>query len=129
MSKGLSWRQRLMLHQLLRLERKARAREPVAWRELDYGPTRHEGTGEFYEKRTQWNIEQAQRRALRGLERRGLVELGQYSFVEETTMSGFFLRTSWFAQHPDRHVPGQNRYMTGVLLTEAGRQLAAADRD
>jgi hypothetical protein len=44
-------------------------------------PTTHEGDDDYFGPKRQWNIEQATRRALRSLERRGLVELGCYSFT------------------------------------------------
>jgi len=140
MSRGLSWRQRSMLRQLLRLE-KARTPEaskiprPVAWQELDYGPTQHE-TGEYDSEhdtpRVQWNIEQAQRRALRSLERRGLVDLGQYAFMPFAEVDESYHIPSpvieWLAIPFDQHIPGRSRYMTGVLLTEAGRAIAETAR-
>jgi hypothetical protein len=62
-----------MLEQVLKKEvKRAHCKpEPVAWKELDYGPTHYEGTDDFYTARVQWNIEQAQRRVLRNLEARG----------------------------------------------------------
>jgi hypothetical protein len=93
--------------------------DPVAWRALDYGPTSAEGRGDdYYGPRHQWNIEQATRRALRSLERRGLVELATYSFRYDGTDG------VWVCYAPDEHVPGQHRWMTGVKLTDASRVIA-----
>jgi hypothetical protein len=140
MSRGISWRQRGMLTQLLRLERErtprgSRERWPVAWRELDYGPT---GTGlretddpDGYDAilahpRHQWNIEQATRRALRSLERRGLIELFQCSFAAYADTGPHNPKIVYRPIDPDEHTPGQDRYMTGVRLTSEGRRVAAA---
>jgi len=119
MSKGISWRQRSMLESMLRLEKVctpswSKEPWPVAWRELDYGPT---DETVFFTPRGQWNIEQATRRALRSLERRGLIKLGRYSFMADADEYG--------ANDPDEHTPGRDRWMTGVLLTPEGRKAAA----
>jgi hypothetical protein len=106
-----------MLTQLLRLEKKRPG--PVAWRDLDYGPTSSEEDDDYYDPRCQWNIEQVTRRALRSLERRGLVDLGQYSFPPKQV--GGIRRG---ANGPANHLPGQDRFMTGVLLTGTGRRAA-----
>jgi hypothetical protein len=65
---------------------------PVPWFELDYGVIKHRTLPKWGNpgveidelmaagKRIGWNYEQAARRALRSLERRGLVKLGRYSF-------------------------------------------------
>jgi hypothetical protein len=134
MSKGISWRQRLMLHKLLNLETRFAPKsdpkpEPVAWRDIDYGPTSAESEGDFFSARNQWNIEQVQRRALRSLERRGLVVLGRYVFQPEPVIGGFgWANIAWtYVRCQEHHVPGQSRFMTGVLLTEAGRQIALAE--
>jgi hypothetical protein len=121
---------------------------PVAWCELDYGPTSHEIEDSSWSRQTsnkpnpkvtnEWNIEQAMRRALRNLEQRGLVELGRYAFMpyaeiqRHVTSNGeprpFASPTTiWVYQHPDEHIPGRSRYMTGVLLTEKGRQIASIE--
>jgi hypothetical protein len=129
MSRGLSWRQRSMLKQLLELEQKNKGTydegRPVAWSALDYGPF-HEGDEDYSSARVQWNLEQAQRRALRSMAERGLVDLATYSFRLDADTVGPFRqpRIIYTAQHPDDHVPGQSRYMTGVLLTDQGRALA-----
>jgi hypothetical protein len=128
MSRGISWRQRWLLQSALRAERQQseyRKGDPIAWRDLDYGPG-GELRDDYYGARHQWNIEQAKRRALRNLERRGLVELGAYSFsfMPAAAMVGSSLNILWICQGPDDHVPGQSRIMTGVLLTDEGRRLA-----
>jgi hypothetical protein len=115
---------------MLSFEEERKNNRPVAWRDLDYGPTNHESTDAFLEPRVQWNLEQATRRALRSLEARGLVELGTYSFipvVEENRVMG--PRIVWWCQALEEHVPGESRYMTGVMLTDAGRDLARTDVD
>jgi hypothetical protein len=119
MSRGISWRQRALLDHLLRRELKLEyTGEPVAWRDLDYD-SRDET--DYFTPRVQWNIEQATRRALRSLARRGLVELDTYSFAPDDQPG-----IRWWCQDPKDHVPGESRHMTGVLLTEAGRQQAEA---
>jgi hypothetical protein len=135
MSKGVSWRQRLILQSLLRREEADKKEyghaEPVAWKDLDYGPW-HEGSYKHGdEPRQEWNREQALRRALRSLEKRGLVDLGQYVFTPfpepyVTPHPHHFLdaRIKWMAMNPDQHIPGKMRIMTGVLLTEEGRRIA-----
>jgi hypothetical protein len=65
----------------------------------------------------QWNIEQATRRALRSLERRGLVESATYSYRYDDADH------VWDCCDPEKHVPGQHRWMIGVLLTDKGRAL------
>jgi hypothetical protein len=122
MSKGLSWRQRYMLTDIARnvkLAGEGRRNEPVAWRAIDYGPTSHE---DYDTARVQWNIEQATRRSLRSLERRGLVELGRCCFLPVADMIGRQLSPQiyWSHVHPDDYVPGEMRTMTGVVLTKAG---------
>jgi hypothetical protein len=110
--------------------RTGRKQDPVAWRDLNYGPTGSEESVDYHSVRNQWNIEQATRRALRSLERRGLVTLGRYVFACEPS-SGFFGNVSliWTYRAPDDHVPGDTRIMTGALLTEAGAsELAYYDR-
>ena len=142
MSKGLSWRQHSMLRSIARrleAERKQHERmnaalgkhgrrskdwraRPVAWKAVDYGPTSEE---DFDTPRVQWNVEQATRRALRSLERRGLVELGRYCFRPFVEGGAFSPQIVWSYVDPDDHVPGDSRVMTGVLLTEAGWAAAA----
>jgi len=122
LSKGISWRQRSLLWSVLRWEgRYGRNDRPVAWRILNYGPTDAEMRGDYMSPRVQWNIQQATRRALRSLERRGLVELGSYSFKD-------YDQDGWHYQDPNDHVPGQSRYMTGVTLTAKGREIAEPRR-
>jgi hypothetical protein len=52
--------------------------DPVAWCVLDYGPSKHEGDDDYFSPRRQWNVDQAKRRALRSLEKRGLIERATY---------------------------------------------------
>lgn len=119
MSKGLSWRQRSMLKQLAQVEANSSpiGGPPTPWRMLDYGPSHayNEANGTPDQVRASWNIEQAQRRALRNLEARGLVTLGRYAF--------YITEREWVCVDPDTHVPGETRIMTGVLLTDAGREI------
>jgi hypothetical protein len=125
MSRGLSWRQHSMLESILR--RSGERQEPVALRDIDYGPTALEGDPDYSSARNQWNIEQAMRRALRSLERRGLVTLARYVFFPEP-VSGFLgsVNMRWAYTAPDNHVPGDSRIMLGALLTDAGRALVKA---
>jgi hypothetical protein len=118
MSRGISERQRLILQQLLQLEKKGR--KVIAWRQL----RDHE--------KTDWNTEQSLRRALRSLEKRGLVELGTYSFMprqERQRLRGRHYRPAldavgeWIAQDAWHHT-SRSHYMTGVSLTDKGRQVA-----
>ena len=133
MSRGISWRQRFMLGQLLRMEeadkegmgRVLKRVRPVAWMKLDYGPTRH-NTDDENAPRHHWNKEQAMRRALRNLEQRGLVKLGRYVFLPyaEHWRGALSPEIAWLYQHSNEHIPGQSRFMTGVLLTDEGRRVA-----
>jgi len=119
MSRGLSWRQRSILDGLLKSKKTI-----VAWKDVNYGPTSAEMDGDYFGARAQWNLEQSVRRALRSLEMRGLVKLDRYCFHEFAEMGTFGTYTVLEATHPDNHVPGQTRIMTGVTLTEAGREVA-----
>jgi hypothetical protein len=130
MSKGLSWRQRWMIDSIAREATrwgKNERNKPVAWRAIDYGPTDEEV---YFTARGQWNIEQALRRSLRSLERRGLVELGRYCFRPDADMyRGGSPEIFWSYVHPDDYVPGEMRTMTGVTLTDAGWALARKAKD
>ena len=131
MSKGLSGRQRWMLSSIAREATrwsKEDRNKPVAWRAIDYGPTNSESDPDFSSSaRIQWNIEQATRRSLRSLERRGLVELGRYCFWPYADMGAMSPQLFWSYTHPDDYVPGETRTMTGVLLTDAGWALVAEE--
>jgi hypothetical protein len=119
-----------MLLSILRQERRFTDEPaPVSWKDIDYGPTTHERPGDtvFFTARGQWNIEQALRRALRSLEQRGLVTLDRYVFRAEPVQGLLSPQIKWFCVDSDHHVPGDSRYMTGVLLTEAGRHIATLD--
>ena len=83
MSRGISWRQHAMLKSIAHHTKQTRlvrvgdefirepCEEPVAWRSIDRGPG---GEGpDYFTPRAAWNREQVTRRALRSLERRGLV--------------------------------------------------------
>jgi hypothetical protein len=119
MSRGISWRQRSLLHSAWRKEQKRskyRKDDPIAWRELDYGPT--SGKHDYFSPQGQWNIEQATRRALRNLEQRGFVELATYSFFGDG-------HEGWYCHYDlNDHIRGRDRYMTGVSLTDKGREIA-----
>jgi hypothetical protein len=119
MSRGLSWRQRSILEGLLNSKKPI-----VAWRDVNYGPTTAETRDDFDLSREQWNWEQSVRRALRSLEARGLVKLDRYCFYAFADVGAFGPYTDLTITHPDNHVPGQTRIMTGVTLTEAGREAA-----
>ena len=87
----------------------------VAWRDIDHGPTDEKA---YFTPSGQRNIEQTKRRALRLLERRGLVALGRYVFHPDDP---------FIPLNPDRHQPGKTRIITGARLTEAGWTVAKAD--
>jgi hypothetical protein len=118
MSKGISWRQRSILKSILRAKDGV-----IAWKDVDYGPTDSEGEADYQSARVQWNLEQSVRRALRSLERRGLVKLNRYCFSDDIA-GGPFPHITHSAIHPANHVPGETRIWTGVVLTEAGREIA-----
>jgi hypothetical protein len=136
MSKGISWRQIYMLEQLLALEQNEEDYngEPIAWRMLKYGWTNSDYRNYVREDQAKiaWNVEQAQRRSLRNLEQRGLVTTGHYVFMPyaesyiihapDGHMAEAEIR--WYYVHPRDHLPGESRRMTGVQLTDAGRQVA-----
>jgi hypothetical protein len=132
MSKGLSWRQRHMLSRIAREAThwsKEERNRPVAWRAIDYGPTNSESDPDFpASARIQWNLEQATRRSLRSLERRGLVKLGRHCFQPYADIGAMSSPQIVWAYVRRRHrVPGETRMMTGVLLTDAGRALVAEE--
>ena len=54
-----------LLASIARQTKKNREQQPVAWCDLDYGPTSSESDDDFYSRRVQWNLEQAIRRSLR----------------------------------------------------------------
>jgi hypothetical protein len=113
-SKGISWRQHWMLKHLDRLN----SPYPVAWRVLDFGPG-HEDS--FDDPDVAWNLEQSQRRSLRNLEDRGLVRLERCSFSPGEGAGEWEYRIGY-------HMPGQDRIMTGVVLTKEGRRVARQQR-
>jgi hypothetical protein len=119
MSKGLSKRQCMMLYSIAK-ECKRLNRPAVAWRAIDPGPPTVDH-GDVLSPRVQWNIEQSIRRSLRSLERRGLVELGSYSFWPFPATE----ETWWLVQKFAEHVPGKDRIMIGAMLTAAGSALVA----
>jgi hypothetical protein len=140
MSRGLSAHQTSMLRQLERLERRhAKIKDEdqltFPWSALDYGEIAHRKSGpvvdysRFWEsfddlRRRNWNREQTVRRALRSLERRGLVHLGRHAFSIVRVGNSFY----WGSNVPEAHVPGESHIMTGVELTDTGRKLARAMR-
>jgi hypothetical protein len=89
---------------------------------VDYGPTSHEVSDDNFGSKHQRNLEQATRRALRGLEKRGLVRLDRYPFTPDTEDPTIHWRR---VKH---HLPGQSRYMIGATLTDPGRVEAGAER-
>jgi hypothetical protein len=130
-SRGLSWRQRTMLASVAREATRWSKEDrdlPVAWRAIDYGPTSSERDHDYTSARVQWNIEQATRRALRSLERRGLVELDRYCFRPYADMNRISPQIFWAYVDPDDYVPGETRTMTGVVLTKAGWALVAEEK-
>jgi hypothetical protein len=126
MSRGLSWRQHWLLKSIARREERNKG-EPVAWCDIDYGPTSSDSDPDFFSRRVQWNTEQSLRRSLRSMERRGLVELDRYCFAPEPTWNGMTTQIVWNCIHLDDYVPGEMRLMTGALLTDAGRAVIAED--
>ena len=132
MSKGLSWQQRDLLRTLIQRENEQSADQhnvgdPIAWRELDYEAAGHHHEDSFYNPSVKWNIEQSTRRALRSLEKRGLVELGRWVFelYPEPHDPLWGTRYFWNYVDSDDHVPGESRIMTGVKSTALGREFAA----
>jgi hypothetical protein len=100
-----------MLRQLDRLD----APDPVAWRALDY-PVE----GDLWDIAVRRVRDQAQQRALRSLERRGL--------IRQETMSFAFIANKW-VETPDVYTPGSvSRLMLGVELTDEGRRLVRQRR-
>ena len=117
MTRGISWRQHWMLKSIGGHPEES----VVAWRDIDQGHTgTQESAPDYFGARASWNREQTLRRALKSLERRGLVELGRYVFDNDPR--GIY---NWTVTDPDRHVPGVSRIMTGASLTPAGRAVAA----
>jgi hypothetical protein len=57
-------------------------------RSIEYGPTSAERRDDYFTSRGQWNLEEATRRALRSIERRGLITLGSYVFFREEINTG-----------------------------------------
>jgi hypothetical protein len=100
-----------MLEQLDRLN----SPDPVAWRALDY-PVE----GDLRDITVRLTRDQAQQRALRSLEKRGL--------IRQETMSFAFVANKW-VETPDDYTPGSvSRFMLGVELTDEGRRLARQRR-
>jgi hypothetical protein len=140
MSRGLSAQQASMLRQLERLERRHAKVEDedqrtFPWSALDYGEIAHRKFCPVFDYsrpldalvnlgRLNWNREQTVRRALRSLERRGLVHLERHAFSLILVGHGVY----WSSNVPEAHVPGESQLMTGVELTDAGRKLARAMR-
>ena len=128
MSKGISQRQRVILRSLLH-RRTLVPNGIVAWKDIDDYPTEAEIEAEANTDRVDHPThEQSLRRALRSLQRRGLVTLARYSFEEEPRSGAFGLAYIYRIAHdPMWHVTGKMRLMTGVTLTEAGARLVAED--
>ena len=76
--------------------------------------------GDDLDPRVNWNREQTLRRALRSLQRRGLVELERCHFWPYADMPRGAMSPNifWSYIDPDEYLPGEMRTMTGVLLTE-----------
>ena len=106
LSKGISWRQRFMLMQLDRLN----SPDPVAWRRIDYGPVRDD----LRDQAVRESKDQAQQRALRSLEKRGLIRHEQLCYA--------YVDNEWVEIPPD--YTGLPRFMLGVELTDEGRRMA-----
>jgi hypothetical protein len=100
-----------MLEQLCRLD----SPDPVAWRALDYPVD-----GDINDITVRFYRDQAQQRALRSLESRGLIRQEQMSFA--------YIDNKW-VETPDDYTPGSvSRFMLGVELTDEGRQVARERR-
>ncbi len=142
MSRGISWRQHTMLRSIAHHTKQTRlvwvsrdppkciqqpVLEPVAWRSIDRGPG-GEDREDYFTAHAEWNREQTVRRALRSLERRGLIKLGRYVFTAEP-ISRLGTSIEWRCTDPDNHSPsgGLTRIMSGALLTEAGWALVRAN--
>jgi hypothetical protein len=97
-----------MLVQLYRLN----SPDPVAWRNIDYGPVR----GDLRDETVRDSRDQAQQRALRSLEKRGLIRQEQlcYAYIDNDN--------EWVEIPPD--YKGLPRFMLGVELTDEGRRVA-----
>ena len=102
LSRGISSRQRYMLEQL------GRRNDLVAWRNLDYGPVR----GDLRDEAVRASRDQAQQRALRSLEERGLIRQEQLCVA--------YVGNEW-VEIP-RDYTGLPRFMLCVELTDAGRR-------
>jgi len=56
------------------------------------------------------------------------VTTATYCFAPDQRSTPFGGTTEVFTAHdPEDHVPGQTRWMTGALLTEAGQKIAEAE--
>jgi DNA-binding MarR family transcriptional regulator len=140
MSRGLSAHQADMLRQLERLERrhaKVKDEDQFAfpWSALNYGEIAHRKSGPVFDysqpqeffadlRRHNWNREQTIRRALRSLERRGLVYLKRHAFSLIRVGNSIY----WSSNIPEAHIRGESHIMIGVELTDTGRKLARAMR-
>jgi hypothetical protein len=128
MSKGLSWRQKWMLRSILHATRALPEDlrwQPIAWKAIDYGPSKRKRAFNVGGER---NLARAKRRALTSLERRGLVELGNYVFLPLADSVGFLgPKTEWCYCDPKHHIPGKSRIVTGVNLTTDGMKIAEAE--
>jgi hypothetical protein len=93
-----------------------------AWRDIDVAY----GDYDASDPRALWNHEQATRRALRSLAKRGLVQLGRYHFRLEADryVGDVYFPGNWEVIEPARYIPGKDRIMTGVRLTDAGWEIA-----
>jgi hypothetical protein len=90
--------------------------DPVAWRNIDYGPV----SGNLRDQAVREQRDQAQQRALRSLERRGLITQEQlcYAYIDD----------EWVEIPRDYTGAGLTRFMLGVVLTNEGRRVARRRR-
>jgi hypothetical protein len=95
-----------MLVQLDRLN----SPDPVAWRNIDYGPVR----GDLRDEEVRLSRDQAQQRALRSLEKRSLIRQEQLCYA--------YIENEWVERPFD--YTGLSRFMLGVELTDEGRRVA-----
>ena len=110
MSRYVSTKQKAILAAIAEQNKRT---EIVAWCDIDvqYGSEERDP----YSPDISWNQEQALRRSLRTLAKRGLVKLGRYRFHLEPVSVGY----KWFVPGEYDIVSGNDwRTMTGVCLTK-----------
>jgi hypothetical protein len=124
MGRGLSGKQYEILWQIAKSEGRT-YRQICAWR--DIGVSYGDIDDDYFDdpataRRQDWNSEQSLRRALKSLQRRGLIGIARYVFM--VMPDGYDL--VHVCTNPENHVPGQTRIMTGAYLTDAGRAMIDA---